>query len=273
MGTDTTKKSWDQALFNVIGKEPPTDSLALRNSFMENVLLDQNGNKITQHRLHEEIQGFFYRVEKRCIERGNGGYAICRAPYASGKSQQIAVGLPSYLSTRKPELEHLIISADDEISQKRITAIRQLVQSNEYKYWCNDHNMKPLEFSSNDTGSKSNIDFKSNNRTGNHSFDAFPVMSKTTGQRAQYVWFDDICNDDDKNSPARRKGVKSRVTNIWIKRKHDKGFVFDICTPYHPDDANSDLMRSGVFDVLQIAVKEDKSGYLLKEWDHNDAPK
>jgi hypothetical protein len=98
-------------------------------------------------------------------------------------------------------------------------------------------------------------------------------MSKTTGQRAQYVWFDDICNDDDKNSPARRKGVKSRVTNIWIKRKHDKGFVFDICTPYHPDDANSDLMRSGVFDVLQIAVKEDKSGYLLKKWDHNDAPK
>lgn len=264
---------WDDALFNVIGKEPPPDSLALRNSFLENVLLDQDGNPISQHRIHEEIQGFLYRIEQRALEAGQGGRGLIRAPYATGKSQQVAVALPTYISTRKPEVEHLIISADGSISTKRIIAIRQIVQSNEYKYWCSDHNLKPLAFDKAlDTGSTEKITFKSKNRTGNPSMEAQAVLSKTTGQRAGYVWFDDICNDDDKTSKARRQQVYSRVTNTWIKRCHDKGFVFDICTPYHPDDANSKLMRSGVFDVMQIAVKEDRSGYLLKEWDHREAP-
>jgi len=252
---------WSAALVNVIGHKPPEDSVELRNGFIEGVMLDKDGTPVVQSELHRQIQGTVFRWETEGYRRG-----VIKAPYNSGKSQQLPIGLSAYLSTRKPELEHLIISSDDALSKKRILAIRALVESTEYKYWCREHNFLPLEYARRDTGSTEFILFKSRNRTGNPSYEAHGVLQGGTGQRASYVWLDDICSDKDRHSKAHRDAVFERTSNVWIKRVHDKGFVYGVCTPYHPQDANSRLSKSGTFCVLQIAVNDTKSGYVLTEW-------
>ena len=259
--SSTKTFNWNEALIGVIGHEPPSDSVELRNSFLEAVMLDKDGKPIKQASLHEEIQRTVFRWETDGYRRG-----VIRAPYNSGKSQQLPIGLAVYLATRKPELEQLIISSDASLSKKRILAIRALVESNEYKYWCKQNNFRPLSYGKRDTGSTEFIIFESRNRTGNPSFEAHGVLTGGTGQRASYVWLDDICSDKDRHSKAHRDAVFERTSNVWIKRVHDKGFVYGICTPYHPQDANSRLAKSGSFCVLQIAVNDAKTGYTLTEW-------
>jgi len=253
--------NWGSALVNVIGHEPPPDSVEMRNGFLESVMLDKDGNPIKQAQIHTEIQSTVFNWEQQGYRRG-----VIKAPYNSGKSQQLPIGLSVYLATRKPELEQLIISSDAALAKKRILAIRSLVESNEYKYWCKQNNFMPLEYGKRDTGSTEFILFKSRNRTGNPSFEAHGVLTGGTGQRASYVWLDDICSDKDRHSRAHRDSVFERTSNVWIKRVHDKGFVYGICTPYHPQDANSRLAKSGTFCVLQIAVNDAKTGYTLTEW-------
>lgn len=256
--------NWGDALINVIGHEPPPDSVEMRNGFLESVMLDKDGQPIRQAQIHTEIQTTVFNWEQQGYRRG-----VIKAPYNSGKSQQLPIGLSVYLATRKPELEQLIISSDAALAKKRILAIRALIESNEYKYWCRQHNFMPLEYGKRDTGSTEFILFKSRNRTGNPSFEAHGVLTGGTGQRASYVWLDDICSDKDRHSRAHRDNVFERTSNVWIKRVHDKGFVYGICTPYHPQDANSRLAKSGTFCVLQIAVNDAKTGYTLTEWVKN----
>lgn len=253
--------NWDDALVNVIGHKPPQDSVELRNSFLEACLVDKDGNAVAQADIHKEIQATIFHWEQQGYRRG-----VIKAPYNTGKSQQLPIGLACYLATRHPELEQLIISSDDALSKKRILAIRALVESQEYRFWCREHNFLPLEYGKRDTRSTEFIIFKSRNRTGNPSFEAHGVLQGGTGQRASYVWLDDICGDKDRHSKAHRDAVFERTSNVWIKRVHDKGFIYGICTPYHPQDANSRLAKSGTFCVLQIAVNEMKTGYTVSEW-------
>jgi hypothetical protein len=117
----TKSSKWTDALVNVIGHEPPPDSEELRKSFLEAVMLDKDGNAITQADIHNEIQNTIYGWEQQGYRRG-----VIKAPYNTGKSQQLPIGLAVYLATRKPELEQLIISSDAALAKKRILAIRAL---------------------------------------------------------------------------------------------------------------------------------------------------
>ena len=260
--------SWKDLLVNVVGHVPPPDSLELRNSFIENTLTDQDGNRITQAPIHYEMQKALWEWESGARARGTGARGLIRAPYNTGKSQQVPIGLSAYLTTRKHETENLIISADGGISAKRIISLRALFDSAEYKYWCKQHNFQAVTIDRNDTGSTQRIVLSSKNRTGNPSFEAYAVLTRTAGQRCTYLWLDDVCNDQDRSSQPHREDVWKKVSNIWVKRVHDKGFIFNVSTPYHPDDANSRLMKSGIFNVLQIAVKPEKDGYNIKKWDY-----
>ncbi len=255
------RNSWQKALTTVVGHTPPKDSVELRNSFIEGCLLDKDGKPITQHALHETMQSF---VHERMGEKERRIMLLC--PYNSGKSQQFPIALLVYLSTRKPELEHLIISADAQLAGKRITAIRDMVESREYKYWCKQNNMLPLKYSRKDTGSTEKIIFESKNRTGNPSVEAHGVLTGGAGQRASYLWLDDICSDKDRQSKAHRENVYTRTSNIWMKRLHDDGVTVAVATPYHEEDANMRFASDGTFNTLRIAVNNDKNGYIVEEY-------
>lgn len=256
------KKSWTEVTEQLLGKPLPEDTFELRKSFIESCLLDQDGNRITQGELHDVMQRFVYE----CQDKRWGG-VMMMAPYNSGKSQQFPVALATYFSTRKPELEHLIISADPSLANKRITAIRSMVESAEYRLWCKTHGIEPLVYdTSRDTSSMEKIYFLSKNRTGNPSFEAKGVLAGGAGQRCTYLWLDDICSDADRTSRAHREKVYSRTTQTWIKRLHEKGIVIGVMTPYHEDDANMRLCSEGTYNVLKIAVNAEKSGYDVEEY-------
>ena len=260
--------NWSALLVNVVGHAPPADSLELRNSFIENGLADQDGFKVTQAQIHLTMQKAIFDWQMHAQKLKSRLNALVRAPYNTGKSQQVPIGLSAYLTTRKHELETLIVSADGGISTKRILSLRALFMSDQYKYWCREHNFKPIEFDRTDTGSTQRIIAKSRNRTGNPTYEAYAVLTQTTGQRAGVLILDDVANDEDRISTARRETVWNKVSNTWIKRVHDKGIVLSVCTPYHPNDANSQLMKSGILNVLQISVKEDKTGYKVEQWNN-----
>jgi hypothetical protein len=252
---------WDDALYTIVGRPKPEDTLELRNSFVESCLLDKNGNPITQHELHLTMQEFVFRMHNKGERR-----MILLCPYNSGKSQQFPIALLVYLSTMNPELEHLIISADPKLASKRITAIRDMVESQEYRYWCKINDVDALKYSHKDTGSSDKIVFDSFNRTGNPSVEAYGVLTGGAGQRASYLWLDDICSDKDRKESAHRENVLKRTNNVWIKRLHDDGKTIGVATPYHEDDANMTFCKDGTFNVLKIAVSNDLDKYIVNEY-------
>jgi len=253
--------SWDKAYNIIIGQTPPEDSPELRNSYIENVLGDIEGNKVIQHRFHKEIQGTIFRWEQEGINDG-----VISAPYGGGKSQQVPIGLSTYKATRSPEKPHIIISANPMLAKNRINSIRLIFESEQYKYWCKQHHFRPAEYARGDTGSSELIVLKSNNRTGVPTFFGSGISTKGTGWRSYYLWGDDICDNEDFKSKAVREERFKGWTNTWTKRTLDGGFEILIRTPYHPQDANERLIKTGIYAHLEIAVKEDKSGYDLKEW-------
>ena len=94
---------WADAKKRVIGNPPKPDSLELRNSYIEGVLGDIGGTKVVQHRLHKEIQGAIFNWQEAGINDG-----MVSAPYGAGKSQQVPIGLASYLATLYPHRPHII---------------------------------------------------------------------------------------------------------------------------------------------------------------------
>lgn len=253
--------SWDEALLQVVGKAIPEDSLELRNSYIEGVLGDIDGVKVTQHDLHKEIQGTIFRWQQSGINDG-----IVSAPYGGGKSQQVPIGLSSYLATRDPNKPHIIISADPDLAKNRILGLRRIFESSDYRYWCKFHHFRPAEFSKSDTNSSQMIHLKSKNATATPTFFAAGIETKGTGWRCYYLWGDDICNNEDFRSKATRENRHKAWTNTWTKRSLDGGYEYLIRTPYHPQDANERLLRTNIYAHLEIAVREDKTGYDVKEW-------
>lgn len=251
--------TWDKAYQNVIGKTTPKDSLELRNSFIEGVLSNKSGGEIVQHDLHKHIQRAIFQWEQKGIREG-----VISAPYGSGKSQQIPIGLAGYISTRDPNTRHIIISADPDLAKSRIMTLRFLFDSNDYKYWCHDHNFKPVELSKRDTDGSQTIHLV--NATGQQSYFAAGIETKGTGWRCDYLWGDDICNNEDFKSPATRKNRFKAWTNTWTKRIEGDGYEYLIRTPYHPSDTNERLIKTGIYAHLEIAVKEGMDGYTVKEW-------
>lgn len=261
MSRPVTELSWADAAANVIGRTPPPDSLELRNGFIEGCMLDEFGGKVTQHEIHKHMQRAVYEWQLRGLTKG-----VITAPPDSGKSQQLPIGLCTYLQTLRPEIQQLIISADDEQVKKRIRAIRMMTESREYRYWCAEHNLQPLEYGGNDSRSSNRIYFKSRNRTGNPSIEAYSVLSNTLGQRAHVLWLDDVCTNKDKNSTAHREQVYDAVSNVWAKRVRKPRTIWSVRTKWHPQDANSLLVKSGRYCHLEIVVKEDKTGYHVREY-------
>ena len=244
-----------------MGKTIPDDTLELRNSFIENCMTDEWGNKVKQAELHLEIQGTLFRWDQE-------GYreAMISAPFGGGKSQQLPIGLGTYFQTRVHEESQLIVTASPKLSIKRIKSIRAMVDSEEYERWCIYHHMERLIYAKEDSGSSESITFKSKNRTGNPSFEASGIDSGGTGQRAWRLWGDDTADKKDFGSEATRKSRHNSWTKTWSPRVYDGGYTYIIRTPYHPEDTNEKLIKSGIFNHLEIAVREDKTGYDVREY-------
>ena len=94
------------------------------------------------------MQQGIYDWEQESLSKNARLNGLIRAPYNTGKSQQVAIGLSAYMTTRKHELETLIVSADGGISAKRILSLRALFMSNMYKYWCKENNFNAVELAS-----------------------------------------------------------------------------------------------------------------------------
>lgn len=253
---------WDAAYTHIKKSAKPADSKELRKSFIESCQTDEWGEAVVQDKVHDQIQNTLFEWEQL-----GQNEAIISAPFGAGKSQQLPIGLGVYFQTRVPEESNGVITADPGLSKKRIKAIRSLVEKDNYRLWCMDHNFEPLEYcKKKDSYSSEEIYFRSKNDTGNPSFFAAGIETGGTGYRFWRLWGDDICDVNDFNSEATRKRRFNAWTQTWTPRVYDGGFVYLIRTPYHPEDANERLIKSGVYNHLEIAVNEEKTGYTVKEW-------
>ena len=93
--------SWSEALFSVIGHEPPPDSLELRNSFIENCLADQDGNKVRQAEIHMTMQKAIFDWQKQADAKKARLNGLIRAPYRQvSASPYWIVSVPYYEKAR-----------------------------------------------------------------------------------------------------------------------------------------------------------------------------
>ncbi len=188
----------------------------------------------------------------------NGLHAIILAPYGSGKTSQIGVGIPLYLFGRDSSLRMMLVSANDQIAKQRLLLIRQYIDnSEEYK------RLFPHVQADIDMGwTKTEIYLKRPTYAKDASLSISGATGSKIGKRLDILILDDV--NDAKNTihqPKTRDVIWTNFTGVWTSRLEPGGKILCIATRWHEEDLvgrilNDDEMR-GKYAFLIQRVAED----------------
>lgn len=94
--------------------------------FAQYVIKDESSGKgITLAEIHLKW------LEHITYAWSNGLHAVILAPYGSGKTSNIAVGIPLFLFGQDPSLRIILVSANDSIARERLVLVRQYIDNSE----------------------------------------------------------------------------------------------------------------------------------------------
>lgn len=259
-----SKKSFKDAFQESVRAEQFEDTLEKRLEFVERIVKDGK-EPVKNAQIHREMQSAIFEWEKKDL---NG---LVRVPYGVGKSTQITQVLNLYHLTLDPNHLIIILSSKPSAATSRVAWIRGIVRdSKEYKAWCKENGLQPLEFSNKDTGSSKFIHFKRTSTSPHPSVSGYGVNEGGTGYRATRITPDDIVDRKNSQFTKDREKVWENWTNTWSKRLKARGMVHGVFTPYHPKDANMKMTQTGNFAELKIRVAKDKQNYELFSYLPND---
>lgn len=183
----------------------------------------------------------------------NGLHAIILAPYGSGKTSQIGVGIPLYLFGRDASLRMMLVSANDQIAKQRLLLIRQYIDnSEEYK------RLFPNVQADIEMGwTKSEIYLKRPTYAKDASLSISGATGSKIGKRLDILILDDV--NDAKNTihqPRTRDVIWTNFTGVWTSRLEPGGKILCIATRWHEEDLvgrilNDDEMRSKYAFLIQ----------------------
>lgn len=196
--------------------------------FAEYVLKDEStGDGIKMAPIHLKW------IEHIDFAWSNGLHAAILAPYGSGKTANIAVGIPLYLFGNDPSLRMMLVSANDQIARQRLMLIRQYMDnSEEYK------NLFPHVKPDMEMGwTKSEIYLKRPTYAKDPSFGVSGATGSKIGKRLDILILDDV--NDAKNTihqPRTRDVIWTNFTGVWLSRLEPGGKVLSISTRWHEQD-------------------------------------
>jgi hypothetical protein len=222
------------------------------NTFCTNVLKDEKGKSVEQSDIHI---AWHLHIEY-CWNRGL--HPIILAPWGSGKSVQIVIGLPLFwLGTHTGERIKIICNSDDN-AKVRVTAIgRYITQDKDFKKYFPNVVPDPDE-----SWTKHEMFIK--RPPGVMSIDASlqakGVFSTGIGGRIDLGLFDDIV--DRRNAieiPEQRKKLPGTFQDVWMSRLEPAARTVYIATPWHLEDNTHIIMKDPNFCTLKQEVSQDFS--------------
>lgn len=218
------------------------------NSFIENTILDSNGDGVKQSDFHRALHNHI----DDCWNRGiNAGIL---APWGHGKTESVAIARVMYEIGLKPGLRCRLLCSNDSIAGDRVSAIKSYIETSS-KY----NDIFPNVKMDRSRGVlKTKFFVKRLSPAKDATLEASGVLSTGIGSRYDLAVFDDVV--DLRNAvlmPALRPQVKEAVKNVWLSRGEPGCRNVLIGTVWHEDDLYMDMINNERWSFLIMSVSED----------------
>lgn len=219
-------------------------------SFLEYVMKDEaSGDNIKLARIHMTwIEHIHYAWSR-------GLHAAILAPFGSGKTALLGIGLPLFCFGINPGLRVTIISANDTIAQERVVLVRRYIDnSEEYRTLFPNVQADP------DMGwTQRRLYLKRTTYSKDASLTASGAVGSIIGKRNDIFIFDD-CNDlkNTIQQPKSRETIWMKYKGEYLSRLEPGGKIVIIATRYHERDlignilADADMRRAYAFLIQRV---------------------
>ena len=221
--------------------------------FAEYILTDQDGNGIKNGQIHQTAHKFAV----------NNKFSLIEFPREHGKTEQFAIAKPIWLLGRNPNLRGKIVCANDSLASMRVAAISEHILNNPKvrQVYPSLTPAKGRSWTAHQLFLERQIISK------DPSLEGYGVLSSSTGGRADFLIFDDVC--DLRNTitqPKLRQAVKDAFYNQWIPLLSPNGFLIYIYTVWHQDDLSHELKRNNEFALFKKVVDSELMPVWPERW-------
>ena len=207
------------------------------------------------------------------FKQGKSTRLIITLPYRHGKSEICSRHLPPFFLGHFPELEVMLATYSQSMSESMSEDARNVVQSKEYK----EIFKQKLD--------KTSANIKKWRITpGTGKFQAASISSGATGRGASLLIIDDYFSSrqDAESAVIRNKTWDGFVGNLFTRLPHPS-IVIILATRWHPDDVIGRILKDmnpdsesykpsyALFDVYKYPARDEQGNYLFtdlypKEW-------
>ncbi len=193
----------------------------------EDVFTDDHGNPIKQSQIHLDMFDFISANQEGVIE----------LPRESGKTTNL-IALAAWAIGQNPETRVKIVSNTDTVANSRIKALREVLESEKYRVIF-PHIRPGREWTD------ARLTVKRQGITPESTAEGYGVHSKVTGGRCDWLFLDDVDDEEVVVSEVKRRRNWDRVSNVWLNLLTPTGRAFAIATPWHEADVIHRLKENG----------------------------
>ena len=218
-------------------------------AFVEFCFADSAGDALRQAAVHDDMQDFLRDHPKALVE----------LPRDHGKSFQACARVLWELG-RNPALRVKVVCATEAVAAERARFLRDAIAANP---------QVRLVFPELQPGSPWAAGAFTVRRAADligPSVAAFGVGAGSTGTRADLLVCDDIVDVRSLHSKAERERTADFFQNNLMNLLEPDGRFWGLCTPWHGDDVNARLKRTGAFALFRRAVGPDLEPVWEEKW-------
>jgi phage terminase large subunit-like protein len=225
------------------------DARADANAFVEHCFTDPSGVALYQAAVHRGLQAFLSDNRRGLVE----------LPRDHGKSTQVCARVVWELG-RDPSLRVMIVCASEALAAARGRFVREAIESNPMVRAVFPH-LTPAG-----PWSDTRLTVVRPASVIGPSLTAIGVGGASTGSRADLLICDDIVDVKAIASRAERERVKDRFKENLINLLEPNGRFWGLCTPWHQDDLNVELKRTGTYPVFSKPIGPDLEPVWPEKW-------
>jgi predicted phage terminase large subunit-like protein len=227
------------------------DARRCPSTFAEFCFTDQHGRPLRQGRVHRDLQDFLGRHPRALIE----------LPRDHGKSIQVCVRLLWELG-RDPALRVKIVCASDALAAERCRFLRDAISTNQRLRLV----FPQLEASDQPPWQATRFTVRRPANVIGPSVTALGIGAASTGSRADLLVCDDIVDVRALRSRADRERVKTVFRENLVNLLEPGGRLWNLYTPWHTDDLNSELKKNSAYALFLRAVGPNLEPVWPEQW-------
>ena len=197
------------------------------NAFIELALSDDKGRLLKQAQVHLDVMQFI----------ADNQFGVIELHRECGKTTNM-IGLIGSLIGHNPNIRVKIVCSSDGLAVSRGKAIRELLESK--KFHVIFPNIRPGR-----EWSDSKFTVARDTISPEATVECYGVNSHATGGRCDWLFLDDVDDEDVVISEAKRVRNWERVANVWLNLLTPEGRAFAFATPWHEKDVVHKLKAQG----------------------------